>query len=238
MNSNKTVLSMSVVIILLAGLSIAQYLQINQQSTSVENLKAEILAELRQSPASPRLPGEEQYPEKVVAGSRSTGAVSQYRPPEPPKAISDTQYWISKDFSDDKPFGYSAWAELVAGGNLIVEKCLAPDYSNVQISAENPPEQIPECTQLINSKIASINKAELVLDSANKIPMTLEQKDDISRLTLTIEGTRVVLEPGSKNTLWEGLIYLPSVKQAYQAAWEAHSRMRNENEMADQSKPQ
>jgi hypothetical protein len=229
---------MSVVILLLAGLSIAQYLQMNEQSTSVAKLKAEILAELRKSTASPRLPGEEQYPEQVVAGSQPTGAVSQYRPPEPPKAISDTEYWISKDLSDDKPFGFSAWAELVAGGDLILEKCLAPDYSNLQISAENPPEQIPECTQLINSKIASINKAELVLDSANKIPMKLEQKGDISRLTLTIEGADVVLEPGSKNTLWEGLINLPSVKQAYQAAWEAHSQMRNENEMVDQSKPQ
>ena len=238
MKINKTVLLMSVVILLLAGLSIAQYLQMNEQSTSVAKLKAEILAELRKSTASPRLPGEEQYPEQVVAGSQPTGAVSQYRPPEPPKAISDTEYWISKDLSDDKPFGFSAWAELVAGGDLILEKCLAPDYSNLQISAENPPEQIPECTQLINSKIASINKAELVLDSANKIPMKLEQKGDISRLTLTREGADVVLEPGSKNTLWEGLINLPSVKQAYQAAWEAHSQMRNENEMVDQSKPQ
>ena len=237
MNTNKVVLLMWVVIVLLAGLSIAQYLQINEQSATVANLKADILAELRQPPASSRLPGENRYPEQALTGRQSTGAVAPARPPEPPKPISDTQYWISKDYSDDKPFGFSAWAELVAGGNLILEKCLAPDYSNIQINAENPPEQIPECTQLINTKIATVNKAELVLDSANRIPMKLEQKGDIKTLTLTIEGADVVLEPGSKNTLWEGLTNLSSVKRAYQAAWEAHSQMRIEKDSADNNRP-
>ena len=230
MSINKAVPIIFVIIILLIGFNIRLYLQVNEHEKSLTELKAEILTESRQLPASSRLVLEKPRQEQKVTASQPIRSVITDKPPEPPKAISDTQYWISKDYSDDKPFGYSVWVELVAGGNLILEKCLAPDYNNIQISAENLPEQIPECTQLTKTKIVTVEKTELVLVSSKKIPMKLEQKGGISRLTLTIEGADVALEPGSKNTLWEGLSYLPSVKQAYRAAWEAHAQMRTEKE--------
>jgi hypothetical protein len=226
MNINRTILLMSAVIILLAGISIGQYLHINKQSTSVAELKAEILAELRQPVTSSYQDSTNQYQDAKTT-NRQDRSVSSDQPPVPPKALSDTQYWISKDYSDEHPYGYSAWAVLVAGGNFILERCRAPDYTDIQINAEVPPDQIPECHELVNTKITDIDETQVVIATGKTIPVKLVESEGAERLTLDFEGISIVLEPGSKNSLLEGLTFLPSVKQAQQNAWNIHSKMRN-----------
>jgi hypothetical protein len=58
---------------------------------------------------------------------RGTPEVSETEPVAQP--LSQNEYWISIDYSDEKPYGFSAWLELVPDGRFILEQCFAPDYS-------------------------------------------------------------------------------------------------------------
>lgn len=234
MKENRIIWLMSAAIILLAGITMGQHLQLSKQAVSVEDIKAEILAELRSPPVNSTQGQPRESADRQAAG------VAPAMPEEPPEPLSSTQYWISTDYSDVKPYGFSSWIVLTPGGNIIVEKCLAPDYSNARVTAEMPTELIPECRQLINATIAKIGENDIALNGGKRLPVKFEQDKEIRKIELQIEGETVLLVPGSKNTLWEHLSGLPSVRLAHKQAWDAHVKLRQEMEKAGaaSSKPE
>lgn len=216
-------------IILLAGITLAQYFQLKQQAVSAEALKAEILAELRggaggPDPAQLELP-HEGLDQGDTSERRRSPVLVEHEPPAEP--LSQNQYWISSDYSDDKPYGFSAWLELVPGGHFILEHCFAPDYS-VAVSAEQDPYQSPMCRTMADTSIVKISDTEMVLKGDKSVPISLDVSAQIHTLSLKLDEHKIELTPGQKNTLWEGLSSLPSSKKAHEAAWEKHVELRGE----------
>ena len=215
-------------IILLIGLTLLQYIHLKQQAVSAEAFKAEILAELRGGDFG-SVPVQAKKPQEGL----DQGSNSEHRPVEPvepeppPEPLSQNQYWISTDYSDDKPYGFSGWLELVPGGHFILEQCFAPDYS-VAVSAEQDPYQPPTCKVLADTHITRVSGAELVLEGNQTVPIDLDAAARIQTLSLILGDNTIELVPGQKNTLWEGLAFLPSVKTAHDAAWKKHNELRGE----------
>jgi hypothetical protein len=231
MNDKALLWLLSAAVVLLAGVSLGQYMQRTTQTAAMADIKAELLAELRHSSAQSA-----GVSTRNVSGRQYEQPMPEM-PAEPPVPLSTTQYWISNDYSDDKPFGFSAWIEMVPGGNFILEKCSAPDYSDVEVTAEMPIERIPECEQLISTKIATINDTEIMLKGGRALPLKLEQDKVPHRLEFALQGQAIVFVPGSKNTLWTQLPALPSVRKAYQKLWDDYLKLRNEMEEAGSHKP-
>lgn len=114
-------------IVLLAGIALAQYFQLQQQKVSAEDLKVQILAELRGgTDRTAPAPGEQHRNQDDI---RDRGLQEPVEPEPVAQPLSQSEYWISTDYSDEKPYGFSAWLELVPDGRFILEQCFAPDYS-------------------------------------------------------------------------------------------------------------
>ena len=217
-------------IVLLAGIALVQYFQLKQQKVSAEDLKAQILAELRGGADSKTLSPAEQpveYLNQDDTGNRRQEELVDPAPPAEP--LSQNEYWISTDYSDDKPYGFSGWVELVPGGHFILEHCFSPDYS-AEVTAEQDPYQSPTCKTLVDTRIIKISDTEIVLKNEVSIPMSLDVSAPIQMLLITIGNNKINLTPGQKNTLWEGLSSLPSIRLAHKEAWEKHVELRGELE--------
>lgn len=223
---NRFTLLLAAVAIALAAIGVTQYIELRRQADRLANLKEEILAELR-TPAEPgnamvaRAPGTPHAAGGAAATPRP--ATPPPEPPPPPKALTETQYWISTDTSDGHPEGWSAWLELVKNGHLIIEHCRAPDYS-APANNDRIPFRRPTCDTRLDTRIRELSDRDVTLADGSTLPLRLEDSRGSERVTLTLDGKPVVLAPGQKNTLWQGLMALPSVQAASRAAWESHSR--------------
>lgn len=235
MTTQRIMQLLTVGIVLLAGITLAQYFQLKQQAVSAEDLKAEILAELRGGSSGPVPAQAEQLPEGLDQGDISERRRSPVPvEPEPPaEPLSQNQYWISSDYSDDKPYGFSAWLELVPGGHFILEHCFAPDYS-VAVSAEQDPYQSPRCRTMADTRIVNISDTEMVLKGDKSVPIRLDVSAQIHTLSLKLDEHKIELTPGQKNTLWEGLSSLPSSQKAHEVAWKKHVELSGELEVSEE----
>lgn len=210
-------------VVLLAGIAIGQYLHIKDTGSSVAAVTKESTPELPESPADI---GEADINRKSQSTGKRASIVEEPAVIEPPVALTNTQYWISTDIADNKAYGFSAWIELVKGGNIMLEKCNAPDYKNLEVDSEQDPYLTPECTMIISGRIRELTNKEILLRDQQSIGFTLNKKDGQEQLSLNVQGQGIVIHPGQKNTLWEGLSNLPSVKQAFQQKWEEHASKR------------
>ncbi len=234
MTTQRIMQLLTVGIVLLAGITLAQYFQLKQQAVSAEDLKAEILAELRGGAGGPD-PAQLELPHEGLGqgdtSERQSPVPVEHEPPAEP--LSQNQYWISSDYSDDKPYGFSAWLELVPGGHFILEHCFAPDYS-VAVSAEQDPYQSPMCRTMADTRIVNISDTEMVLKGDKSVPISLEVSAQIHTLSLKLDAHKIELTPGQKNTLWEGLSSLPSSQKAHEVAWKKHVELSGELEVPEE----
>lgn len=221
-------------VVLLAGIALGQYFQLKQQKMTAEDLKAQVLAELRggAGSAAPAAAGEP-VAQLAQRDTRDRELPELIEPITPAEPLSPTEYWISTDYSDDKPHGFSAWLELVPNGHFILEQCFAPDYS-AEVSAEQDPYRAPTCKLLIDTRIVRISDTEIVLRDNASMPIILDVSTEPHTLSLTLDDNRIELTPGQKNTLWEGLSSLPSVQEAHQAAWKEHVELREQPQVPGQ----
>lgn len=215
MKNNNVIFILSLTVVLLAGIAIGQYLHIKETDSSVVSVTTESTPVLPGDPASAR-------DTRAVEPGKNRSAVIEETVIENPVALTNTQYWISTDIADNKAYGFSAWIELVKGGNIMLEKCNAPDYKNLEVDSEQDPYLTPECTMIISSQIRELANKEILLSDQQSIGFTLNKKDEQEQLILNVQGQGIVIHPGQKNTLWEGLGNLPSVQQAYKQKWEEH----------------
>ncbi len=211
MKTHGVIQLLTVCVVLLTGIALTLYYQLNQSQISTEKLKAEILTELRDN----------------MAGGLGTENSERYQQPEngvakPPDApLSKIEYWISNDYSDDKQHGFATWLELAEKGHFIIEHCFAPDYSS-EVTAEQIPYQIIKCKTLADTRIANISKSEIVLSNGKVVPIQLARSTMAPTLSLTLAGQKVELLPGQKNILALGLSSLASVKEARKAAFDKY----------------
>ena len=213
---------LSIAIVLLAGISIAQYQQLNKVSAMVTKLKANITGDAETDAFKYNNPHHQSD-----AAASNTPVVSNkiLTKPAPPKPVSPTQYWISTDYSDEKPHGFAGWLELVPGGHFILEHCFAPDYG-VAVSAVQDHYQSPTCKTMADTRIDRISDTEMILQGNRSVTMSLDVSTEIHTLSLELDEHKIELTPGQKNILWEGLSSLPSIKKAHEVAWEKHEELR------------
>lgn len=217
---------LTIAVLVLAGISLAQFWQLRQQQGAREQLKDEILAELRAAQPGDRPgPGGTEARAQAGADAANVSPAAAPEPAPPPTPLAATEYWISTDYSDQKPHGYSVWLETVPGGHFIAERCDAPAYSS-EVRADRLPFEDPVCETLSDTRVHTISETNLQLAEGGSLPMTLATADGSPVLNLEWDHNRITLHPGQKNTLWEGLQTLPSVRQAQQAAWDRYNRLR------------
>lgn len=230
MKTHGVVLLLTVCVVLLAGIALALYYQLHQSRVSTENLKVEIMTELRNMIGESAAKNVErnQQPENSVApsnnGEHQTMAEARIvtKPPEAP--LSKIEYWISNDYSEDKQHGFSAWLELIESGHFIIEHCFAPDYSS-EVTVGQIPYQPIKCKTLADTRIDKISKSKIVLNNGKIVPIHLAGSTMAPTLSLTLDEKKIKMVPGQKNTLSHGLSSLASVKESREVAFDKYRSM-------------
>jgi hypothetical protein len=73
-----------------------------------------------------------------------------------------------------------------------------------------------------------------ILQGDKSVPISLDVSAEMHTLSLKLDEHKIELTPGQKNTLWEGLASLPSIKMAHEVAWEKHVELRGEREAQEE----
>jgi hypothetical protein len=223
MIKDRIVLLLTACLVLLAGIALALYFELNRSQASIENLKAEILTDLRGEvgDSSPENRAGDGQPEKHGSlgstAERHTPAEGGVAAKSRKKPLSKVAYWISNDYSDDKLYGFATWAELTGNGHFIIEQCFAPDYS-VEVTAEQPPSQTIRCKTLADARVNTISTSEILLNNGEVVPIHLAGSTQAPTLSLTLADQKIELVPGHKDNLANGLSSLTSVQNAQKLA--------------------
>lgn len=138
-----------------------------------------------------------------TAGADPANAAAPVQPPR-----SATEYWITRPERDATRTGFSAWAVLRPGGNLVVERCRAPDRATRTPGQD--PYPIPECEELVDGTIAVLGDDHLVVatpQGRRTLRYALARSGGIESLRLDT-GEEVELVPGSRNDLFQRLMRL------------------------------
>ncbi len=113
--------------------------------------------------------------------------------------------------------GFCSWAVLRPGGNFVLERCRAPDYT---IPDEpGAPLEFPtaRCESMVDGLIVQLGEKQLLVRPREGPPRTfgfsLAREGAKESLVLDV-GKKVELVRGSKNSLVERLDRLPSDEEA------------------------
>jgi hypothetical protein len=127
--------------------------------------------------------------------------------------------WITA--SDDTSLvGHAILIDLVRRRELIVERCR--HVGHFDDDRREATVDVFPCETLVSGRIATIEDGSLiVLDSAgeaHQIPIEAAGTGDDARLTLTLEGDPIPLEPGSKNDLLQRFEGRPEIQLSKERA--------------------
>jgi len=148
-------------------------------------------------PASPAAVAPVVQPVRGLESSRpGTPTVPARREPEVvARPLTESDRWITTPSHDATRRGYSVWTSLRPGGNLIVERCRAPDWTAP--SAVLP---TPSCEVVLDQVISAIDATRIELRNGRSFPYSLGRRDGLELLQLSI-AEELELVPGSKTTL-------------------------------------
>jgi hypothetical protein len=126
-----------------------------------------------------------------------------------------SEYWITKKIEDKVDgFIHSLWIEPKRRGKIYLEECQYPDYK-VKITKERKTAYIPiNCKIIINGSLQSFTKDTLkiwVKTQADPISVNYQLSENF--LNINFNDQKLSLKEGSRNTLFEAVENLPSVKR-------------------------
>ena len=215
----------------MTGVAIGQAVHLARADRSDEALRALVRAELDTllgaSPSGPVSQTAAQAQPLAPAQPLSGSEI----PSSPDEARTSQTEWIHVPTEDAPPFGHSAYLSLKRGGEVVVERCDAPDYASLVATAESDPYAIPECRIVLDGRISALtqDRIELVERSGESrgLAYRLDGEGPRARLALELETGRYAFVPGRKNTLWEALSSLPSVVRDFEERQAEHHRLRS-----------
>ncbi|MFO0585615.1 MAG: hypothetical protein U0229_25305 [Anaeromyxobacter sp.] len=120
-------------------------------------------------------------PDFTVAPARREAA--------PIARLTGTERWITSTAHDPTKRGYSVWAALRPGGNLIIERCRAPE-AGAQAS----------CEVVLDQLIAVIGETRIDLGNGRSFNYSLVHRDGVEVLHLSL-AEELELVPGTKASL-------------------------------------
>ncbi|MFT3913007.1 MAG: hypothetical protein QM704_02640 [Anaeromyxobacteraceae bacterium] len=138
-------------------------------------------AQARPGPAQAGLPQPGAVPDFTVLPARREAA--------PVARLTGTERWITSTAHDPTKRGYSVWAALRPGGNLIIERCRAPD-AGAQAS----------CEVVLDQVIAVIGETRIDLGNGRSFGYSLVHRDGVEVLHLSL-AEELELVPGTKPAL-------------------------------------
>jgi hypothetical protein len=169
---------------------------------------------------APPAPGLAPVREPVLAPVREPESRAVEPPPAPARrepatpapTLTRTERWITTSSHDATRRGYSVWLVLRPGGNLVVERCRAPDWSA-------PPGSVPapRCEVVLDQVIAAVDGSRVDLRNGRSFHFSLGSRDGEELLRLSL-AEELELVPGSRSTLVAHLGYLPG-DGAARARW-------------------